>query len=250
MDAEEEAKARRGAIDAAIRAAAADRRKAEEQHEAVLKERAILEERFKALTQKECQALEAAEEARKEQVLLACARRDSSLAAAEMQRRHIEAAVQLEGPTPGGAVHATYEALKEDKVLRLSSETHHKEHPNRTTFENERTSPRRPLSNSTSTVPSFTTTVSTEPCLREMCDAVASEVESRLERWKEQLYMQEREGTAFPAPPIGEPSLAPPPAAADDNLKLFGSRHIGSSSKSAAVEYSESWPGIFSFPSN
>ena len=49
LDAQEEAKARRGAIDAAIKAAAADRREAEQQHEAVLRERAILEERIKCV---------------------------------------------------------------------------------------------------------------------------------------------------------------------------------------------------------
>ena len=201
------------------------------------------------MTQKERQALEAAEEARKEQVLLSCARRDSSRAAAEMQRRHLEAAVQLEGPSPGGAVHATYEAVREEQVLRLSSETHNEYH------QSPPVSPRgRPSSGSSNIANTNTTFAASatvaaetapEPLLRETCNAVATEVESRLERWKEQLQMQDREGYTH-APPVGEPSLAPtsarPTENIDDDLKLLGGgnrRYDG---------YSEKWPGIFSFP--
>ncbi len=209
------------------------------------------------MTQKERQALEAAEEARKEQVLLSCARRDSSRAAAEMQRRHLEAAVQLEGPNPGGAVHVTYEAVKEEKVLKLSSETLQKEHNNNSTNEayaqSVPVSPRRPNSAINTSTPFTTVSTETaptvEPLLRETCNAVASEVESRLERWKEQLYMQEREGNSSHAPPVGEPSFAPPSAAAtDSNLKLLGGRQRRSGSRNG--DYSESWPGIFTFPTN
>jgi hypothetical protein len=209
----------------------------------------------RALTQKERQALEAAEEARKEQVLLACARRDSSRAAAEMQRRHLEAAVQLEGPNSGGAVHATYEAVKEEKVLKLSTETLQKEH----LIQSHDTaaapvSPRRPPSATISTTnnnATFITAPEPEPLLRETCNAVVSEVESRLERWKEQLYMQEREGSnnTFTAPPVGEPSLAPPSTGTDDELKLLRGGSGGGGRRSRSGDYSESWPGIFSFPS-
>jgi len=195
--------------------------------------------------------LEAAEEARKEQVLLACARRDSSRAAAEMQRRHLEAAVHLEGPSPEGAVHATFEAVKEEKVLRLSSETHQKEQHNQQHEVSATESPRRPLSCniSNNAITSASAAASTgspaaEPLLRETCGAVASEVESRLERWKEQLYMQEKDASNTLEPPVSEPSLAPPSAAADGNaeVKLLGGR------RNKSGDYSESWPGIFSFP--
>lgn len=208
----------------------------------------------RALTQKERQALEAAEEARKEQVLLACARRDSTRAAAEMQRRHLEAAVHLEGPGPGGAVHATFEAVKEEKVLRLSSETRQKEHHSQQHEGYAPEIPPRPLSGNISdntktlasaAVATGSPAAAAEPLLRETCNAVAAEVESRLEKWKEHLYMQERDTSNTPAPPVSEPSLAPPSATADDNtdLKLLGGR------RSRSGDYSESWPGIFSFPS-
>lgn len=199
--------------------------------------------------------MEAAEEARKEQVLLACARRDSSRAASEMQRRHLEAAVHLEGPSPGGAIHATFEAVKEEQVLRLSSETHQKEHHNHIHIPSALEIPRRPpsgtISNTAATntfagAAASTGSPAAEPLLRETCNAVASEVESRLERWKEQLYMQEKYSSNTPAPPVSEPSLAPSSAAADgnDNLKLLGGRGSGRSG-----DTSESWPGIFSFAS-
>jgi len=51
----------------------------------------------RSLEIQEKQANEAAEAARKEQVILACARRDAARAAANMQQRHLEAACQLDG---------------------------------------------------------------------------------------------------------------------------------------------------------
>ena len=63
-------------------------------------------------------AREAAEDARREQIILACARRDGAVAAAELQRRHIEAASQLEGP--GGAADASYESIRLESVMRLA----------------------------------------------------------------------------------------------------------------------------------
>lgn len=55
-----------------------------------------IDETTKSLKLQEKQAKDAATAARKEQVVLACARRDSARTVSEMQQRHIEAAVKLE----------------------------------------------------------------------------------------------------------------------------------------------------------
>ena len=188
----------------------------------------------RALAQHERQAMDAAEDARREQVLLACARRDSTRAVAEMQRRHLEAAVQLEGPGPGGAIHAQYEAVREENVLRLTTQTHKEQDQLK---ENESNGIASPRTNSTEPT----------PLLRETCRAVASEVETKLERWKEQL---QNGSLSFGGPsPVAEPSLAnisgSPTANNNYNAQLFGNRNSDSPGRPSSAS---SWPGIFSFP--
>lgn len=170
--------------------------------------------------------MEAAEEARREQVLLSCARRDSARAVADMQRRHLEAAVQLEGPGPGGAVHAQYEAVREEQVLRLATQTH-KEHDQKKETEAENPGLASPTCRSEQPA----------PLLRETCRAVASEVQGRLERWKEQLQSS---GAYFEnRPPVAEPSLA----------TISGTPTATNNDRSpSARPSSASWPGIFTFP--
>lgn len=87
------------------------------QRESLNEQRKQLETLRSCLELQEQQAKLAAEEARKEQVVLACARRDASKAAAEMQKRHLDAASSLEGPGPGAASSSAYESLRAERVL-------------------------------------------------------------------------------------------------------------------------------------
>jgi hypothetical protein len=207
----------------------------------------------RALMERERQASEAAEEARREQSVLSCARRDSARAAAELKRRHLEAAVYLEGPGPGGAIHGTYEAVREEAVLRVSTGTQ-KEHDQmrREHGGGVRRSP-EPLS--PAEVAPFH--VHAQPVMREACRAVESEVQHKLNQWREQLYSGGGSGGGggssdrYGPSPAAEPSLAPassplstPPGSAGGGVKLLGSQKGG---PHEGLRRPDSWPGIFSF---
>ena len=205
--------------------------------------------------ERERQALEAVEEARREQSVLSCARKDSARAAAELKRRHLEAAVYLEGPGPGGAIHTTYEAVREEAVLRVATETQ-KEHNQ---MVQEHGCFRNPASASTSSptispevaVPLHAQQVSV---MREACRAVESEVQYKLNQSREQLYSG---GGSYGPSPAAEPSLAPapsssssspsstPPGSAGGAIKLLGSQK--GSITHEGLRRPDSWPGIFSF---
>lgn len=171
------------------------------------------------MTQQERAALEAAEEARKEQVLLACARRDGARAAAEMKRRHLEAAVTLEAPPApggGGALNVAYEAVREERVMQVAAQTHR---------EQDRARKEGPGSPGAAGG-------AAPPPLQQTAAAVTSEVERSLERWRAQLA-----GCRAPSP-AAEPSLGPAPGSAG-SVQLLSGRGDGQQ---------PSWPRIFTFP--
>lgn len=89
----------------------------QKQRDSLNEQRMQLENLRRCLELQEQQAKQAVEEARKEQVVLACARRDASKAAAEMQKRHLDAATSLEGPGLGAAASTAYESLRAERVL-------------------------------------------------------------------------------------------------------------------------------------
>ena len=89
-------KTNKDAAEAAEQAAINAQQKLEEERMALNQERQSLEKARKALEQQECQSLRAAEDSRREQVVLACARRDSLRFAMEMKQKHLRAAAELE----------------------------------------------------------------------------------------------------------------------------------------------------------
>jgi hypothetical protein len=151
--------------------------------------------------------------------LLACARRDGARAAAEMQRRHLEAAVTLESPPVpgggGGAVNVAYEAVREERVMQVVAQTH-----------KEQDCAQREGQGSTGAA-----AVPPPPLLQAAAAAVTTEVERRLERWRAQLA-----GCKMPSP-AAEPSLGAAPGSAG-SVKLL----------SGADRRVATWPGIFTFP--
>jgi len=224
----------------------------------------------RSLEIQEKQANEAAEAARKEQVILACARRDAARAAANMQQRHLEAACQLDG----SAARAAFESARAEEVARSMLPSGGGQPPNIELDPSCRLAPTddvsSPPARCASQLTTTTTTTSTKspvasPCtkatdglqspldqwnnqvvLQERCRKVVSEVERKLNRWKDHI----RTGSSATAMLEAEPSLTSVggghspsknrdgcDGAVGDNVKLLRTEGGGSNV----------WPTLFSF---
>ena len=167
-----------------------------------------------------------------------------------MQRRHLEAAVHLEanpsGCAAGGAMNTSYEAVKEEQILRVAAETRLKE--NITTAATPAAEHGSSNAHYESSTPVARTVAPPPAPLRETCRAVASEIELKLERWKEQLaHGGSSSSSRYARSPSGEPSLSSLHRSdADDQVKLLNSSGTGGSA-GPHQRRAETWPGIFKF---
>lgn len=183
-------------------------------------------------------ANEAAEAARKEQVILSCARRDAARAAADMQQRHLEAACQLEG----GAARAAFESARAEETSRLLSAAGAAPLLQRsaTASPSAAAAAAMDASGNAATSPAGSSVglgpfqsaiqqIDHDGLLQERCRRMASEVESKLGRWKDSIH----------APLAAEPSLSMDGEAGPSkggNIKLLHTKDGG-----------QNWPTMFAF---